>query len=277
MIQLPLQVKKSLLKLSYWYQQQVLLTPINNERDFIRRTVNFFACIPPITSSLFSISFRSIKTDNKYFAWLQQSRSIQRNPDKEELGDILFIVKFLKCGILQGKTTCLIQAKFSRGNNWHIDNFQFDFMLNFPDFKLGNKRNFIHNRIFHLVPTKKTWSTYVFTHPTEKPIFHTTTRIHNITGNLSSFQHQQSFTYYPHNFYAYFQMFLYNLLISKYGEFLSPSSTCDIKDLIDTIYRHIGWAPDPPAEFTDQGKIEDDEDSGFGIIEITIDSSENLQ
>jgi hypothetical protein len=274
MIYLPNYVKDTMYHLSRIYQHQILLTPIKDERDFIKKTVDFFSTVPPIHNPSFSISFRSKKTDNTYFAWLQHPRRNCNNPDKEELGDFLLIVKFFSNGQYLGKTATLIQAKFSQKNNWTIDNRQFDFMLNFPDFTLGNKRsqilNPLYNRIFSLKPRKITWSNYVFANPQNNQISQTTHRINRNVGPRSSYLSRSSFSYTPESRYSSFQTFLYNLMISRYGEFLLPTDTSDINALINTIYRHNNWDPDPPAEFVNENQQVDDDDLGFGIIEIIV-------
>ncbi len=63
-------------------------------------------------------------------------------------------------------------------------------------------------------------------------------------------------------------------MISRYGEFFLPTDTSDINALIDTIYGHNKWDPDPPNEFVDENKQEDKDDLGFGIIEIIVNTSE---
>lgn len=274
MINLPTQTQNTLFTLAKIYQHYIHLNPINKEREFIKKTVDFFSFFPPISGSNFLITYRSIKTDNKFFAWLQNPRPKYKNPKKEELGDILFIVKFLKNNQFYCKTASILQAKYVKGFNtkWIIDSGQYHFMLYFPSFKLGSRNNTIHKKIFNLNPKRKTWSDYIFVNQYDKQIIHTTNRIYQAVGNRVL--NQKLFTYHPNIYYSSTANFFYYLLTGRYGELIKSSSTSDIRYLIDTIYKIFGWKKDPPDEFQNLKSFEDDE-TGFGVVEITVNIGNN--
>lgn len=204
---------------------------------------------------------------------------------KTELGDFLFVIKYVDDGIIFDKRALFFQAKYNKkGNPFAIEMHQFHFykQINKIEFRFGNSiyKNLGYKPIkWKNLSSKDEFGDYI--------LINDKFAIDLYTNEIG--------LQYEHKKHGHFN---FDLRLMNYGwpyqlhhnkkcsknsplyDFLLPFGKGnkiegDFEIFINLIYKRLGMIPDPPeeySEFWDESKS-----GGFGLVEITIDNNEEIK
>jgi hypothetical protein len=240
-----------------------------SEPDIIRNYVNTVSKIQP---SAPHITIKTGFIHQRPYAFFVQPTSIC-NKTKCELGDILYVFKKLDASgnLIQAKAS-FVQVK--KGiNSWHIEPHQLEFLSNIKTihFRFGNsvyKQGGISPIIYNGLRYCGNLSQYLliggntsFCYPTKRiracqPFSQRGFSINVNNPTICPIKIPFCPQYDSH------LKFLNKFFIGKSG----ANVLNELQQIIELIYKKIGWIFDPPEEFADNF-IEDER--GFAIIEIT--------
>jgi hypothetical protein len=225
-----------------------------------------------------SMKVRTGFTHQRPYAFFVKPTAIAGR-EKCELGDILYVYKKLDStgGLIQAKAS-FVQAKKGQGH-WSIEPHQLEFLANIKkiQFRFGNsvyKRGGVKPIIYNGLPHSGDLAQYLLL-DTCKALSYSVKRV-------KACQHL-----YQHGFPIHAQnpilckeakvplctnhdsnlKFLDRLCTGSEGANLKGQ----VRNIVELIYRRIGWILDPPEEFADNF-IEDPR--GFAIVEITASSDQ---
>lgn len=214
------------------------------------------------------------------------------NPDnlftkqKTELGDFLFVIKYIDGGRIIDKRALFFQAKYNNsGKQFSIELHQFHFykQIDNIEFKFGNSvyRN--------LGLTPIIWKNISVANEFGDYILLGNTFVVDLSTNeiASQYEHKK----YGHFNYDldlicdcwHFRRHHYEICCksnSPLFDFLTPFGKGNqihgqFELFINLIYKRLGMIPDPPEEH--EGFWEEGSKGGFGLIEITISNDENVK
>jgi hypothetical protein len=204
---------------------------------------------------------------------------------KTELGDFLFVIKYVDNNIIIDKRALFFQAKYNKNRNpFSIEMHQFHFyqQIDKIEFKFGNSiyRSLGYKPIvWKNISAKNEFGDYF--------LIGDNFVIDCSTDTIASqYEHKKQghFKFDLNLMRHYWHPFGYQGLFCKSNyplfEFLLPfgkgnkiEGTFEI--FINLIYKRLGMIPDPDEEHT--GFWEENSRGGFGLIEITIDNNENTE
>jgi len=242
-----------------------------DELDFIHRTVAFFKHVSVAHGhQSFTTSARSIDK-SPIVEFLHSTPS--NNPAKKEIADLLFVSKFKKGNHVTEKRAVVVQSKFNQTEQrlWKFDTAQFYLVSKWPPFsriKPGPPKPYL------LQPQSLAWGSYVFVGPEalENPVYFASSRI--LKENPSIFSHK-TFSFNPKklNSFDTSPSFLMRHILCLIGENLYANS--NIESFVDEMYRIVGLKPDPPNEFYWDSMNDENESTGFGVVEFSLSMPEN--
>lgn len=253
------------------YRQSFEQVKINNEIDFINRTVDELNNIQIISENQ-SIVIRSRRIHaTPKIRYYPQGPLFRNNYCQIELGDMLFIYKYFVNAILRQKRGIIVQAKFTNNYNriWEIDRNQFQFLIHWPVFDIGSH----FNRRYKIIPTALTWAVYSFIgqNATRNPIYYSSKRMAHHLGHIPqanrfAFHVLQNFSWDCSR--SFFMRFIRGLV----GENLLLN--IDALNLVNDLYIMVRLEPDPPGA-PDWTEVNLSDKESFGIIELTISGEPN--
>ena len=183
-----------------------------------------------------------------------------------ELGDYFINVKYYHNGKLLGKK--LIIYQFKREDNkekWIINKKQLNLLYNWPEFtfgKINSKKN-----IFKLNPSTPEFGSFWLSERKANNglLCHDyildAINVKNLKIITLGRNHFGNTYYLPGSWALLFH------LAWRLGEFIHNATILD--DFVDTLYRYVGFAPDPPNEFNGFASDENSEMKFWGI-EIAV-------
>lgn len=188
-----------------------------------------------------------------------------KNP---ELGDYFINVKYYDNRKLLGKKFIIYQFKIADKTKprWKIDQIQLELLRDWPEFQLG-KKSMGYNS-FILIPKTKEFGSYWLSQRTAESHFWGLDIVSSAM-DISLFQNKNHIEnlipllIYPNSGTTA----LILQLMWFYGEFVERNTKID--DFIETLYRYVGFAPDPPNEF-DEFSTESNDETAFWGIEIIV-------
>jgi hypothetical protein len=232
------------------------------------------------------ISFRAQFVHQKPYAFFVSPSKIC-GKTKVELGDILFVVKRIRKGIVIDHRGTFSQAKLSKGQ-WKIDCHQFEFLSNINNtlFEFGNSvytqangKNSIANKItWHLNPGTSWFSNYLLIGKSPNNNNHAIPPkfLAPYYGfNQKNFSVNSGMLFYPGlavppSWYAFNLEHFFSNLLKQDG--IGFRIRGDLKDFVALLYRLVGLQLDPPEEF--QGFVVERENKGFAVVEIRIEDDD---
>lgn len=202
--------------------------------------------------------------------------------EKCEFGDVLYVYKRLDLtGKLVRAKACFVQAKRGSGY-WSIEPHQLEFLANIKkiQFRFGNsvyKRGGVKPVIYNGLPHSGEIAQYL--------LFDTANALSYSVKRIKACQ-----PLYQHGFPIHTR----NPILCKVAEqpfcedcdshlrflerFCNGNEGADlqgqVRDIVELIYKRIGWVLDPPEEFADNFI---DDPRGFAIVEITASSDRRSQ
>lgn len=202
--------------------------------------------------------------------------------EKCELGDVLYIYKKLdSTGKLVQAKACFVQAKKGSGY-WSIEPHQLEFLANIKtiQFRFGNsvyKRGGVKPIIYSGLPHSGDIAQYLLFDATSALSY----SVKRVKACQPLYQHgfpihlgkpilcKEAKKPFCANHDSHFQ-FLDRFCNGKEGANLQGQ----VRDIVELIYKRIGWVLDPPEEFADNFI---DDPRGFAIVEITASTDERPQ
>jgi hypothetical protein len=185
-----------------------------------------------------------------------------------EIGDLLFVYKYLLRNKLVAHRASIVQTKYTSGTrkSWTIDTAQYDLMSHWPKFQLISPARF--HKIYDLKPKACSWATYGFIGPNaaKNPLFFSSKRMLRKYPAPPS-THFSFNLNHMHAIWLHSTGFLSKFLQNLIGENLL--SNTNIKDFVDDLYKTANLLPDPPGECEWNNREPEDKKS-FGIIEFRI-------
>jgi len=252
------------------YHNFLKLHQLSHERDFIKRTTAFFRN-RSVSYGGQSLKIRSAYIDRSPIVEFFH-RTPWSNPARREVGDILLVSKFIREGQIIKNRATIVQSKFTRmqQRSWKaIDTAQFYLVYEWPDFKRVHPKP---RKIYKLNPKCLTWGTYSLIGPNavNYPIYLTSRRMFRAYPSIFS---QKTFTFNLKNLLGWdtSPSFLMKVIFHFIGEDLLSNNS--IKSFVNDLYGIVHLKPDPPGEY-EWDFNEKEEQKGFGLIEFTL-SSEN--
>lgn len=263
-------VKSKIRQLLINYHRQLNSPKLSNERDFIKCTTSFFQNCS-ISHGRLSFKTRSANIDRSPLVQFYPNKPWM-NPCTREIGDLLFISKFIRGHQIVRKRAAIVQSKFTGTGqrSWKgIDTAQFYFILRWPYFIRINPKPQI---AYSLFPSCLTWGSYVFVGPqaVNYPLYYTSSRIFREHPQILS---QKTFTFHFKKLIGWdtSPSFLMRQILCLIGEDLFTNSSID--SFVDDLYGIVGLRPDPPGEFEWESSIEE-RPKGFGVVEFIMSSPE---
>jgi hypothetical protein len=203
---------------------------------------------------------------------------------RTELGDYLFVIKYLDDGKIIDKRALFFQAKYSLNNNpFHIELHQFHFYSQIAnlEFKFGNtvyKDLKTTPIIWKSISKPNEFGDYMMISPSEVTDLNTneiaSQYIHKKSGY---FTYRLSLLYKRQCIFGRgYQKYCYRYFNPLF-DFLKPFGKGNkiegnFETFVDLIYKKLEMIPDPPEEH--EGFWEEGNNGGFGLIEITINNNE---
>lgn len=206
------------------------------------------------------------------------------NKEKTELGDFLFVIKYLDNGDIIDNRALFFQAKYSNdSNDFKIELHQFHFYIQIENIKFNfgkttYKKSAMKPIIWEKISKPKEFGDYILLGPRNVLDLYTS----EIAFQYNHFKegHFQYNLNQMHHGCIYFNSnhFLRCNYLSPLFNFILPFGRGNkiegnFKIFIDLIYKKLGMIPDPPDE--NESFWEENEQNhinGFGLIEITIDN-----
>lgn len=213
-----------------------------------------------------SISFSGINFDCQTVE-IHQKPIVSFHPGKRcELGDYFVSVKYVDGnGRLLGKKLVIYQFKMGRNNKFKIDQVQLELLRNWPTFTFG-RRNFGVNT-YNLRPKTPDLGSYwlALRENSDYSFAASATDIYNYqVSNKIGFNELNKIILTG-------QVALLLQLGWRYGEYVQENS--DMNDFFDTLYRYVGFDPDPPDEFIGFMTDKNSDESFWGIeVKIKLDN-----
>lgn len=219
----------------------------------------------------------SIRTDfihqRPYVFFVSPSRLAGRQ--KCELGDILYVTKHLDpAGLVLDHRCCFVQAK--KGvTAWHIEGHQLEFLSDVRRirFKFGNivyACGGVAPRVFDGLEQGPRISQYLLLRPQDALCYATErvkarqqfnqTGFSISSGNPVACASGGTPLCSTHDSHL---VFLQRMLAGRRGARISG----DLQDVVELVYKRIGWQLDPPEEFGDYF-VEDG--GGLAVVEVTV-------
>lgn len=270
MITLNANIKQAFRALLAQYHASLSQPRLQDELDYIRRTVDFFDNIPLLVGGSQSVRTRSASIHGTPLAeFVACTYAFHRLRIEKEIADIVLVYKHFTNGNMDAYRASLIQAKFSRNVrkiSWSgVDAGQFCLLSSWPTFLITSPLRFFKQ--YSLTPRNLTWSTYGLVGPDiiHQPIFYSADRM---LRQLGAFPQDEKFLFVatPTRFdfsQSYFLKFIQALI----GEDLLTNSP--VRNFIIDLYKIVDLEPDPPGEFervgTDRIKKQP-----FGVVEFTV-------
>lgn len=210
---------------------------------------------------------------------------------KLELGDILFVVKYVHplMELIEMRASFL-QAKLTKKDTWKITAHQQEFLMN-PNkykFKFGKKWGKKYQE--RQITSKSKWLFTYLLMSNQFPNLAASPEIVELWRQISCKDYPIPADFFVPVFYSKtptfsgitwynrfvggrYALWLYKFLkMQGIGGYLINNrhlSNRELKDLVDTIYRFVGLQPDPPDEF--EGYYEE---GTFGVVEFTFTPTE---
>jgi hypothetical protein len=197
---------------------------------------------------------------------------------KSELGDILFIIKRIRAGVIIDHRFLFLQAKKMNNGVGLVDVHQFLFYRDISsiDFRFGNSV-YAASNVTPLVwssITKSAWfGIYLFLETPQSLCART---------SLIDTQYPGGCTAFPFNLPCQWPMssactgyFSFELFLLSFFQFkgIGVGVSRKTKGFLDIILERLGWVVDPPEET--EGYFEEDTKGGFGVIRLTINDDDN--
>jgi len=175
---------------------------------------------------------------------------------KCELGDYFVNVKYENSGEAIGSRLVIYQVKYTKKSTWGLNKKQLLLLSNWPTFSFG-KQGFGTNT-FTLNNTTNDLGTYSFIGKPNNTFTFPAAIVQNIqkTNSLNSNNLCGIYPYILANA-------IYHQLIWKYGEPITENT--NHKLFLETLYRYVRFAPDPPDEFKGYMINENDKKTFWGI------------
>lgn len=205
---------------------------------------------------------------------------------KTELGDLLFVIKYLDNNTIIDKRALFFQAKYNQnGKPFLIELHQFHFYKQIEriEFKFGNRvyRDLsMEPIIWKTISQKNQFGDYLlisnrfaidlFTNDIANQYEHKTNG--HFRFDINSICDCRHFRLRHHELCYKFNSPLFDF-ITPFGK--GNKIEGEFEAFISLIYKRLGMIPDPPEEH--EGFWEESSNGGFGLIEITIDNNENIK
>lgn len=201
---------------------------------------------------------------------------------KCELGDVLYVYKeFDSAGVLVQAKASFVQAKKGNGH-WSIEPHQLEFLANIKhiQFRFGNsvyKRGGVKRVIYNGLPHTGRVAQYL--------LLGSSVALSYSVNRVKARQrlYQQGFAIHAGNPIVCKEAKRplcgnHDSHLKFLDRFCSGNEGANlvgpVRDIVELVYKRIGWVLDPPEEFADNF-IEDPR--GFGIVEITASSERQPQ
>lgn len=248
-----------------------------SEPEIIRKFTIAAAAIPPTATVKVKAGF----IHQRPYAFFVQPSSIAGR-EKCELGDILYVYKELdRSGTLVNARVAFVQAK--KGvDHWAIEPHQLEFLVNIKriQFRFGNsvyKRGGYTPIIYNGLPHSGELAQYLLMGPSSALSY----SVKRVAARQKLYLH--GFALHDNNAISCKEAnvdFCANH--DSHKQFLERFCQGDdgaklagrLRDIVELIYKRIGWVLDPPEEFADNF-IEDGR--GFAVVEVTSTSDKPLQ
>jgi hypothetical protein len=205
---------------------------------------------------------------------------------KTELGDFLFVIKYIDNNRIIDKRAMFFQAKYNnKENRFSIELHQFHFyrQIHNIEFRFGNSVYKVNENI-NLIPI--IWKNISESNQFGDYILLGKDFVIDISINeiATQYEHKKggSFNYYLKLLCDYCHFLTLNPVICCNNnrpllDFLTPFGKGNkiqgqFEQFINLIYKRLGMIPDPPDE--NEGFWEEGNKSGFGLIEITISNND---
>jgi len=247
------------------YHNTLKFPTLTDERGFIKRTTSFFRSRPVWHGRSFLIT-RSAYIDRSPIVEFHHTTPWP-NPDKREVGDILFVSKLKRGNKIVKKKAIIVQSKFTKSHqrSWkNIDTAQFYLTLKWPDLTRVSPKP---KKLYKISPSCLTWGTYAFVGPfaVNYALYMTPARIFRACPAVLS---QRTFTFNIKKSIGWdtSPSFLMKLIFGFIGEDLLANNA--IESFVKDLYKIASLQPDPPGEF--EWKPNKEEQKGFGIVEFTL-------
>ncbi|MFW5879184.1 MAG: hypothetical protein ACOCUV_00005 [bacterium] len=205
---------------------------------------------------------------------------------KTELGDYLFVIKYKDNDSIIDRRALFFQAKYNKtGNPFSIELHQFHFyrQIDKIDFRFGNSvyKSGGYNPILWLnISYPSNFGDYI--------LLGDNFAIDILTKEIANQYEHKKNGHFTFNLGSICDLWHFRKHhdfcccgdYSPLFDFLTPFGKGNkiegqFEHFIDLIYKRLGMIPDPPEEH--EGFWEESDGSGFGVIEITINNTENIK